>query len=123
MSIIVGVGAPGSVSAASGGKVYAYNNISTVPQPVAPPNTNRTKIIFHNPHATINIYVAPAVISNNTTGAQTPFVPSTAALGGCYLVYANGGTLTISGECQIGWQAFSASSNSIPLTVTDSNVP
>lgn len=123
MSIIVGVGSPGSISSASGGKVYAYNTLSTAPQPVALPNTSRTKIIFHNPHATINIYVAPSVISNNTTGAQTAFAPTTANLGGCFIVYANGGTLEITGECQTGWQAFSASSNNIPLTVMDSNIP
>lgn len=121
MGISTGPGGPQTFSSASGGKVYAFNNLSTVPQQVAQPNTNRQKITFHNPGA-VDVLVAPSVISNAITGAQTVFAPSTVALGGCFRVYANGGTLEISGECQVGWQAFSASASANPLTVMDSNL-
>lgn len=120
MSIISGVGSPGTVGSASGGKVYAYNNLSTTPAVVAPANPSRTRITFHNPHATIDIYVAPSLVLN-AAGSSVALVPTTAALGGTFRVFA-GGTLSIEGECQGAWQAFSASSTNIPLTVMDSNV-
>lgn len=118
MSAIFGVGAPGTVSSASGGKVYAFNNLSTAPQVVAPANTNRKKITFHNPGAT-DFYVAPSLVQ--TTGSDVALVPSAAALGGCLLVYAQG-TLVVEGECQGAWQAFSAGGVGNPLTVIDTNV-
>ena len=117
--IATNVGSPGTISSASGGRTYAYNNLSTAPQQVAPANPARQTITFHNP-GTIDVFIAPSVVVN--TGSDVPLVPSTAALGGCYRVYANGGTLTLIGEVQKSFQAFSASATGNPLTVTDSNV-
>lgn len=107
------------VGPTSGGKVYAYNNINTTPAVVAAGNANRTAITFHNP-GTIDIFVAPALVQ--TTGSSVALTPSTGSLGGCFRVYANGGQLTITGECQGAWQAFSASSSSLALTVMDTNI-
>lgn len=121
MPIFGGVGAAQVFASASGGKIYAFNNISTSPQQVAPANTNRTRIIFHNP-GTIDIFIAPTVVLNFSTGSNATLTPNTATLGGCWRVFANGGTLEISGECQGAWQALSASSSSNALTVMDSNL-
>jgi len=117
--IFTGVGSPGTLSSASGGAVSAFNNISTSPIAVLGNDPARKKITFHNP-GTIDIFVAPASI---TTAAQdVPFVPSVGSPGGCFLVYANGGTLIIEGECQKGWQAFSRTGSSQPLTVMSTHV-
>lgn len=126
MGITTGPGSPQAFSSASGGKVYAYNNIATVPIVVAPANTSRQKITFHNP-GTVDIYIAPSVIQNvigtaPTNPSNVALAPTTAALGGCRLVFANGGTLEIGGECQGAWQALSASGTTNALTVMDSNV-
>src|SRR5437879_121365 len=106
MSVLSIVGGSQTYSSASGGKVYAYTSINTTPQVVALPNPTRQKITFHNP-GTVDIFVAPSVSSNSNTGTQSPFTPTTTLYGGCFRVFANGGTLEINGECQIGWQAFS----------------
>lgn len=116
--VTAGPGAALVFASASGGKVYAYNNISTTPAQVAPANTGRQKITFHNP-GDVDIFIAPAYVIN--TGSQVALTPSTSALGGCWRVYANGGALEINGECQGAWQAFSASGSGKPLTVMDSN--
>lgn len=116
MAILGIAGGPQAFSSASGGKVYAYNAISTAPAQVAPGNPSRQKITFHNP-GTIDLFVAPATLYNGTV-----LVPTTSALGGCFRVFANGGTLVIEGECQVAWQAFSASATDNPLTVMDTNV-
>src|SRR5258708_3898300 len=103
MGIILGC--PGSVlafSSASGGKVYAYNNINAVPQQVAPINPSRQQLTFHNP-GTIDILVAPATVL--IAGSFAPLAPTNTQRGGCFLVYANGGSLTVVGECQTAWQA------------------
>lgn len=130
MSITVtGVGSSGTVSGASGGKQYGYNNIAeNALVVVAQANTQRRSILFHNP-GSYDILVAPSVIQNTlgtapTTPSNVAFSPSNAAPGGCFRVYANGGTLTIDGECQGAYQAFSAtgSGSSNPLTVVESNV-
>lgn len=118
MSVIALVGGSQSVGPTSGGKVYAYNNISTVPSVVAPANTSRRKITFHNP-GDVDIFIAPS--QQYSAGALSTLTPTTAALGGCFRVFANGGTLSVEGECQGAWQAFSASSNGKPLTVMDTN--
>lgn len=107
------------VGPTSGGKWYAYNNLTTTPEVVAPPNQFRTFITFHNP-GTVDIFVAPQYVIN--TGANVPLTPTTSALGGCYRIYANGGSLTLTGECSGEWQAFSASASGNPFTVIDSNV-
>ena len=122
MSVITIPGGSGTVSGASGGKIYAFNNISESGLvTVAPALTSRRKITFHNPGPN-DIYVAPALVQ--TTGSSVAFTPSNAALGGCFLVYANGGTLVIEGECQGAFQAFAltGAGSSNPLTVMDSNV-
>lgn len=108
------VGSPGTVSGASGGYVIAINNLSTTPQPVLPIDPARTIITVHNP-GSVDAFFAPAFVQN--TGADVALVPTTSALGGCYRVFANGGTLVISGECQKAWQAFSASASGNPLTI------
>jgi hypothetical protein len=120
MTVFTGVGSPGTVSTASGGNPIAFNTISTTPQQVVGGNAARRKITFHNP-GTIDIFIAPAttVVAG---GSDTPFVPSPSALGGCFLVYANGGTLTIDGECQKAWQAFSRTGSNQPLTILTSHV-
>jgi len=120
--ISTGPGSPLAFSAANGGKVYAYNNISeSATRTVAASNPQRQKILFHNPGAN-DLYVAPANVQ--TTGSDVALSPSNAALGGCFLIYGNGGTLVVEGECQGAWQAFSKSGAGMtnPLTVMDSNI-
>lgn len=117
--ITTGVGSPGSASIASGGKTHAFNNITTSPAPVIGANPARQSITVHNP-GTQDIFFAPSVVLVN--GSDEALVPALSALGGCYRVYANGGTLTITGECQKPWQAFAAAGSTNPLTITDSNV-
>lgn len=119
MSIITGVGSPGTVSYASGGYTYAINNLNTTPQTVLGANPARRKIVVHNP-GTVDAFFAPLYVQN--TGSDVQLVPSPTALGGCYRVYANGGSLVIDGECQKSWQAFSISGSGNPLTVEVSNV-
>jgi hypothetical protein len=124
--ITTGPGSPLAFSSASGGKIYGYNNISTTPIVVAPANTSRQKITFHNP-GTEDIFIGPSLINNTlgtvpSSGAQTAFTPTTSLLGGTFRVYANGGTLSIEGECQGAWQALAAAGSTNPLTVMDSNV-
>ena len=118
MPIFAGVGSPQANASASGGKVYAYNNIDTTPAVVAPANPQRQELNFHNP-GDVDIFIAPSNVIVN--GSQAALVPSTAALGGCWRIFANGGTLKLTGECQGSWQAFSASASDNPLTVMDSN--
>ena len=113
------VGSPGTVSAAAGGYTYAINNLSTTPQQILGINPARVSITVHNP-GMIDAFFAPATVQN--TGSDVALVPTTAALGGCYRVFANGGTLVLTGECQKAWQAFSASSSGNPLTVEVSNI-
>lgn len=128
MSIIVGVGSPGAVSSASGGKVYGYNNINeTTGRVVANANTSRQKITFHNP-GTVDVFVAPSSVQNilgtaPTQPSSVALVLTNAALGGSFRVYANGGSLEITGECQGAWQALALTGGGAtnPLTVMDSN--
>ena len=107
------------VGPTSGGKVYAYNALTTSPVVVAPANPSRKTITFHNPGA-VDLFIAPAFVQ--TTGSNVALTPSTAALGGCFLVFGNGGSLTMTGECQGSWQAFALSGTTNALTVVDSNV-
>lgn len=117
--IATSVGSPRTVSSASGGRTYSFNNLNTTPEQIVGTNPQRQRIIIHNP-GTIDIFVAPVSVIIN--GSDSPLSPSPSALGGCILVYANGGTLVIDGECQKPWQAFSRSGSNNPLTVIDSNV-
>ena len=113
---MVGVQTP--IGPTSGGKVYAYNNLTVTPGQVAPANVNRTGITFHNP-GTIAAYIAPALAQ--TSGASVALTPAVGSIGGCFLL-GPGGMLTINGECSGAWQAFSASGSGNPLTVMESNV-
>ena len=115
--LVAGVGSPGTVGAANGGKVYAYNNVSTTPMVVAPPAPQRQSINFHNP-GTEDVFVFPTYVQ--TTGKDVPLAPNPSALGGCYRVFANGGDRPVVGECQQEWNAFTLSGVANPLTVTDS---
>ena len=125
--ISTGPGSPLAFSSASGGKVYGYNNVSNVaPLVVAQANPSRQKITFHNP-GTVDIFIGPSFVQNVLgTAPANPtnvaFVPTTSLYGGCFRVYANGGTLVLEGECQGAWQALAASGTTNPLTVMDSNV-
>lgn len=132
MPILGGVGAALAFAAASGGKVYGYNNINeTTPRQVAPANPQRTQIIFHNPGAN-DIFIAPANVQNvlgtvpatSTGGSNVALAPSNAALGGTWRVFGNGGTLLITGECAGAWQALAVTGAGAtnPLTVMDSNL-
>jgi|SRR6185312_817484 len=103
----------------SGGKWYAYNNLGTAPEVVAPANSQRISITFHNPGA-VDVFIAPQFVVN--TGTNVPLSPTLSALGGCYRIYGNGGSLTLGGECQGQWQAFASTGSNNPLTVIDSNV-
>lgn len=129
MALIAGVGAPQTVNSASGGKVYAYNNISDVaPRVVANANPSRVSITFHNPGGS-DVFIAPTNVQNTPgTATNNPsnqaLVITNAALGGSWRVFGNGGVLTISGECQGGWQALSVTGAGVAnaLTVMESNV-
>lgn len=115
-------GGPLAFNGASGGKVYAYNNVSEFGLvTVAPANQNRVRLTFHNP-GTSDIFIAPVTVQ--TSGASVALTPSNASLGGCIRVYGNGGQFIVDGECQGAWQAFAITGAGItnPLTVIDTNV-
>lgn len=122
MSIIGIIGGSQTFSSASGGKMYAYNGFLTTPAINAvKANTARRRITFHNP-GPVDIFIFPQFIIN-TGSNSVGFAPSTAALGGCFRVFANGGTLTLDGECQGAWGVFAADNSATSaLTVMDSNV-
>lgn len=117
MAVTGGLGGSQVFSGASGGKMYAFNNITSGNLiTVAPANPSRQKLVFHNPGAN-DIYVGPATLAS---GALNQF--TTAALGGTFLVVANGGTFTVVGECQTAWNAIAATGTTNPFSVMDSNV-
>lgn len=117
--ISTGPGSPLAFSSASGGKLYPFNALDAVtPQQVAPANPSRQKIVFHNP-GTVDVFVFPQL--QNATGSATSNAPTVAAPGGSFRVYANGGTLSVEGECQGAWSALAASGSTGALTVMDSN--
>ena len=118
--IFTGVGSPGTLSAASGGSPLAFNSISTVPQVVVGLNPARRRITVHNP-GTVDVFFAPTTVAG-PTGSDIALTPSTGSLGGCFRVYANGGTLVIDGECQKPWQAFAVSGTTNPLTILVTNI-
>lgn len=115
-----GPGASGTVGAANGGKTYTSNALDTTAVTVVPANPARQSITFHNP-GTIDFFVAP-LFKINSSGVQSALAPTTSALGGCWRVFGNGGALTITGECQGAWQAFSASGSGNAFTAMDSNL-
>jgi hypothetical protein len=129
MSISIGIGSPGTVGGASGGKQYGFNNIAEgALVTVLQANPSRRRAIFHNP-GTVDLFIAPTFVQNvigtaPTTPSNVAFTPNNSNLGGCFRVYANGGTLTIEGECQGAYQAFAVTGggSTNPLTVNESNV-
>jgi hypothetical protein len=121
MAVLGIVGGAQVFSSASGGKTYVYNNIGITPQQVAPGSPSRQKITFHNPGA-VDLFIASAVAVDPATGKNVPLSPSNASLGGCWRLFSNGGTLELSGECQVAWQAFAVSGTANPLTIMDTNV-
>ena len=121
MTIFGGLGGPQVYSSANGGKVYAFNSLSILVT-VAPANPSRQKIRFHNPGAN-DMLIAPVLAyATVTANAPTTLTPTTTNKGGCFLVFANGGTLDINGECQGAWQALSADGVAGKLTIMDSNI-
>jgi len=130
LSVNVNPGGAAAFQTASGGKVYGYNNIAeSAAIPVAPASPSRVSIIFHNP-GTSDIFVAPATVQNTlgtvptTKQTNTALTLTNAALGGSFLVFGNGGVLTVTGECQGAWQALAVTGagSTNPLTVMDSNI-
>lgn len=115
MATFSGVGSPGTVASASGGKVTPFIISGTFPTLAIAGNPQRQSITFHNP-GTINIYVSPTLTA---TGAALN--PSLGALAGCFIIFP-GALLIISGECQTPWQAFAASGSNNPLTIMESNI-
>jgi len=120
------------VGATNGGKVYAYNNLGTSPITVAPQNVSRGSITFHNP-GSVNVVIFPTQVQNTPGTAptsangvpnvtNTTLTPTTTTLGGGIMIYANGGQITMTGECQNAWQALATSGSNNPLTVIESNV-
>jgi hypothetical protein len=107
------VGFPGTISSASGGKVTAAAP-SPVGQQVVGLNTARQSLIFHNP-GTVALFVYPTV--NAAGGVNSP---SNTSLQGSFQVLP-GGMLTVTGEIQTPWGAFSASGVG-SLTISESNI-
>lgn len=117
--IIAVAGGPLASGPTSGGKVYAYNSLDAVtPVLVAPANTGRQKITFHNP-GTVDVVIFPQYVQN--TGSNVAATTTIAAKGGGLLVFSNGGEKSVEGECQGAWYALAASGFGNPLTVIDTN--
>lgn len=122
MTIFGGIGGAQVFSSANGGKTYAFNGLTTaLTALVAPANPSRQRIRFHNP-GSVDIFIYPQFAQSIVTGSNVTLVPSTVNLGGTTRVFANGGTLEITGECQGQWGAFAADNTGTSLTVIDSNV-
>lgn len=120
MSIITGVGSPGTVSLASGGLILAFNAITTTPALILPIDPTRKRITFHNPGNTNDIFIVPGFWQN--TGSDVASSATTSLLGGTFRVFANGASLIIEGEVQKSWFAFAAAGSTNPLTVMVSRV-
>lgn len=92
--------------------------LTTTATAVAPANTLRKSIVFHNP-GSVALYVAPQNIVN-FDNSITGLTPSLGALQGCFIVFP-GGQLKLDGSCQGQWSAFCASGTS-PLTIEDNTL-
>lgn len=115
-----------AVGPTSGGKITAFNTISTTPQLVAEANPQRRTISFTNPGPNV-MWVAPQFIQSLNTplspqSVNIPLTPSPSVLGGCFLIPPNGGSQTFSGECAGAWQAFAYTGTTNALTVAESNI-
>jgi hypothetical protein len=112
-TIVTGVGSPGTISTATGGKVSGAT-VGTVGAQVIAGNPARQSIIFHNP-GTTNVSVYPLL---NATGGTNS--PSSGNPAGSFQVLP-GGLITITGECQGAWGAWGASATNY-LTIMQSNL-
>lgn len=119
MAIFTGVGSPGTVSLASGGLIAAINTLTTTPLTILGLDPSRKRIVVHNP-GSIDAFICPVYDQN--TGTDVATTPSPTSLGGCFLIFANGGTLILEGEIQKPWYAFSRSGSNNPLTVMVSRI-
>jgi hypothetical protein len=125
------------VGPTSGGKVYAFNNLGTTPEVVAPANPARASIRFDN-QGTVDViifpcnvqalnpsWVATSTLQGGVSGSvnlsNVALSPNTTTLGGGYRIFANGGFIIFAGECQGSFQALAITGSGNPLTVTDSN--
>ena len=108
------VGEPGV--GCTGNKVKAINNLGTTLTALVGANPHRQFIRFSNP-GTVTVYVAP----ERDADGNPLLVSQPWALGGSFAVYG-GAVLTITGECQQGWNGFAASGTNNPLTVFESNI-
>lgn len=124
-----GAGGSQAIGPTSGGKVYAFNIIGASPVVVAPKNPQRPSITFHNPGPNV-VIVYPqfvqalnqvAVIADVSLSA-TGVGPNGTLLGGCLIIPANGGWITITGECSGPYMAFALAGTANCLTVMDTNV-
>jgi hypothetical protein len=107
------VGEPGV--GCTGTKVTAINNLGTSAMVLVGANPLRQFIRFANP-GTVTAYVAM-----ERDGNGNALMPCLLALGGCFPV-VGGAQLTVSGECQLGWNGLAASGTNNPLTVFESNI-
>jgi hypothetical protein len=96
-------------------KIWPFNNIGTAPIQVVGTNAYRESITFSNP-GTQTVFVAPLIDARGN-----PIPLSMTALGGSFPVVGSA-QLTITGECQVGWQALALSGLSNPFTVYESNL-
>jgi hypothetical protein len=108
------VGEPGV--GCTGGKVTAINNLGTTLTALIGANPHRQFIRFANP-GTVTVYVA----MERDADGNPLLVSQPEALGGTFAV-VGGGMLTVSGECQVGWNGFAASGANNALTVMESNI-
>ncbi len=93
---------------------YPYNNIGTASATtVIGVNATRYGLLFHNPGATASIYVYPSSMTS---------VPTTALVGGTFIIYP-GGTLsfpsTMFANSNGAWSAFSGTGSNQPFTVVE----
>jgi hypothetical protein len=110
-------GGPGAAQGANGGKVTGFSTLGNVtPVVVAAANPQRVSITFHNP-GTNDVLVYP---TTNASGGT--LAPTVASPGGAFRVFGNGGSLTVTGECQQQWAALNVTTTGQPLTVMESQV-
>jgi hypothetical protein len=100
--------------------ISAFNAISTVVAPLVGANPSRKAITFHNP-GTVDIVVFPTtVLQGIAGGGSIALAPTTAALGGGFRIFANGGQITLTGAvAKQAWQALSVTASGNPLTVME----
>lgn len=109
------------ITALQNSTILALNTITTTPtNPVIGGNPRRKKLTFHNPGG-VDIVVFPTtVLQNIPGGGSTTLTPTTAALGGGFRAFANGGQIIIEGQAaKQAWQALSVSGSGNPLTIME----